>query len=519
MWVNRLVRKSAAGFISTAFAAAVSLSGATPAQADAIPSAPSVSLVKTGSGAWTVSWTPTDNLEITTGWDVHVFDKDGEIFFDEENTFPNAPTHTCSEAVADQDITSCDISRVVDSEILVTVAASYGDEELGDFETVTSDELYSDFSGDIHLSLTTAGVQVQIDPQDGVDSFFVTAQNISISDEANDVTLDVSENLDGTWTVTNVESQDDIQVSVQPVVAGITSAQVFISDAFTMPSIPGAPRTVRAVLLSVNTATISWTAPADNGGTAITGYTVTSTPSGASCPVSGVALTCVASGLTSGTSYTFNVVARHQIGAGPASAPSTALAMPGTPTGVTIASMASITATKVSFAALTPAPPNGYEIAVTSGTVTNKIPCTTNSNCTINTDWGKTYSITVAGKYGSVIGSSSAPITYVTVAKPATPALKVVWAKGKKSFVVNFVAPAAPATSTFKVVLKKGKATVGKVSCKGTACSVAITKALVKTKYEISVTGSITNAGTFGATKFSLPALNYPILKYTSPAK
>lgn len=57
---------------------------------------------------------------------------------------------------------------------------------------------------------------------------------------------------------------------------------------------------------------VRWTAPASNGNSPLTGYVVTSTPPGGSCTTA--ALVCTIHGLTNGTSYTFNVVAKNVIG-------------------------------------------------------------------------------------------------------------------------------------------------------------------------------------------------------------
>ena len=73
------------------------------------------------------------------------------------------------------------------------------------------------------------------------------------------------------------------------------------------------------------TVTVSWTAPADDGGSPILGYLATADPGGATCsPVSGLT-TCTVPGLTNGTAYTFTVTARNAVGISTPSAPSTTI--------------------------------------------------------------------------------------------------------------------------------------------------------------------------------------------------
>ena len=63
---------------------------------------------------------------------------------------------------------------------------------------------------------------------------------------------------------------------------------------------------------------MSWAAPGD-GGSAITGYTATASPGGASCSTAGSS--CTLAGLANGTDYTVTVTATNAVGTGPASAP------------------------------------------------------------------------------------------------------------------------------------------------------------------------------------------------------
>ncbi len=81
------------------------------------------------------------------------------------------------------------------------------------------------------------------------------------------------------------------------------------------PTAPGAP-TGASAHAGDAAATVSWTAPASDGGSPITGYRVTSSPDGRTCTTGG-ATSCTVTGLSNGITYTFAVVAINAVGAGP----------------------------------------------------------------------------------------------------------------------------------------------------------------------------------------------------------
>nr|WP_258405780.1 putative Ig domain-containing protein [Shewanella mangrovisoli] len=182
--------------------------------------------------------------------------------------------------------------------------------------------------------------------------------------------------------------------------------------------LPGAPTGVSAVA-GVSSATIAFSIPTVTGGSAITGYTVTSIPGGA--VQTGATSPITVTGLTNGTQYTFTVTATNGSGTGMASSPSN----PVTPRGIQTITFSNPgaqnfgttpTLTAISDSGLTPTFTSSTTgvCTITSG---GNLAFVTAGTCTINAD-------------------QSGDASYL----PAT--------QVSRSFTVNAVVPGAPVIGT-----------------------------------------------------------------------
>ena len=184
-------------------------------------------------------------------------------------------------------------------------------------------------------------------------------------------------------------------------------------------TVPDAPTAVTAVAGDTQ-ADISWTAPADDGGSTITGYTVTATPGGASCSSAGTS--CTLTGLTNGTEYTATAVATNAVGDSAASSPSAgftptaAATVPGAPTDLTAVVDAATSIVRIAWNA--PADDGGsaiteYEVYV-DGDFIGLSPGTSN---TVGPLAPATHEIAIA----AVNGVGTGPQTTTTVVVPEQP--------------------------------------------------------------------------------------------------
>lgn len=204
----------------------------------------------------------------------------------------------------------------------------------------------------------------------------------------------------------------------------------YLSRKWSAALVPTAPTDLAVTSVGATTATLSFTAPTYDGGSAITGYTALVTPSsGSPVTVSCAASPCSLTGLAVSTAYTVTVTATNAMGAGAASAAAsftTTAQLTNAPTGVVAtpgdaSAAVSWTAPTVVGTGIT-----GYTVTATptAGTGFAEQPsrtCSTTGtrSCTVSgLVNGLTYSVVVTPSNAAGAGTPSTAVTVIPY--PAT---------------------------------------------------------------------------------------------------
>lgn len=177
---------------------------------------------------------------------------------------------------------------------------------------------------------------------------------------------------------------------------------------------PGAPTNVTATAGN-GQAQVNFTPPASDGGSAITQYTVTSSPGGATG--TGTVSPIVVPGLNNGTAYTFTVTATNGVGTGPASAASNAVTPATPPTATQAVALVMLTqgvaatVTPVTGAggvgglsySVSPGLPAGLSMSAVTGQISG-IPTVTSSTTTYTVTVTDTNGATASANFSLAIG-------------------------------------------------------------------------------------------------------------------
>lgn len=210
-------------------------------------------------------------------------------------------------------------------------------------------------------------------------------------------------------------------------------------------TVPSAPQSVAATA-GPGSVTVTWSAPASDGGAALDSYVVTVQPGGTTATVPASTTTATVTGLTNGTAYTATVRAVNSVGASAESLPSpevTPVAPPGAPTGVAGASR--VGGVRVSWTP--PVDTGGLPISAyvvrTVETGAERTVAGSATAVTINgLTAGTAYSFTVVARNaaGDSAPSAASPAAVPASGPPDAPT-SVVATRGNASAVVSWTAP------------------------------------------------------------------------------
>ena len=221
-----------------------------------------------------------------------------------------------------------------------------------------------------------------------------------------------------TCTVTGLATKSNytfVVKAINVVGSGPWSASSGSVGTANVPSAPKDPQATRGA----RSATVTWSAPDSDGGSAVTSYTVKSSPGNKSCTATAPSRTCTVNGLGANADYTFTVTATNGAGT---SLPSTASSSVKTADAPTAPRSVSLTAGQFGSAKgqftvnwSVPTSDGGSSIVSYTATLTpGNYSCTVNApstSCVINGDgvnglsYGTAYTVNVVADNGLTTGA------------------------------------------------------------------------------------------------------------------
>jgi hypothetical protein len=296
-----------------------------------------------------------------------------------------------------------------------------------------------------------------------ITSYTIISTTGSISSSTT-YTSTIAASSNQTTTVTGLTLQSSYTFTVTLTNSAGSSPPSDVLLALIIPGVPDAPTDVLATP-GIGAATIIWTAPASNGGSEITSYSIqTNSGSPFTLPSIPNPLSYTITGLSAGSSYTFRVTATNISGSteSAASASITIPTVPSVPQSLTAVGgdlIATLTWTAPSTTGGSPI--TGYKVYDSSGNIynptsasfvvdTGSILTTTNATTIILTGLtnGTTYTLNV--KAVNAVGSSlAANFPSVLIGLPSAP-LNLTAISGDMNIVLNWLPPSSTGGSAIR---------------------------------------------------------------------